>query len=54
MNCLDGCLYFIVVLFLIGLIGILLESPFFWAFLLLIVLVAMISNSNNPPNSKIT
>jgi len=54
MNCLDGCLCFLMILFLIGLIGALLQTPVFWVALLVVVLIVVVSNSNNPPNSKIT
>lgn len=54
MNCLDGCLWFLVLLFLIGLVGLLVQTPVFWVILFVIVLIMILSNSNNPPKSKIT
>jgi len=41
MNCLDGCLSMLVLLFLVGILGILVSNPVFWVLLLCIFVIAI-------------
>lgn len=52
MNCIDGCIFYLLVLFMIGLVLFLLSQPLFWAvigFLCLIVLIRAVATSRKEP-----